>query len=242
MLGLVIVSLLGGYISKRFPTRGILLFGVAEFGVAVFGLCSLRIFHWVAGFTAGATLGSVVLFTLLLLFLPPVLMGSTLPLLVEHLVTRTHRVGTSISTLYFVNTFGSAVACYLCAAFLLRDFGQSGSVTIAACVNAAVGAVAYLYARKNEANTGMPSDVDRDEVVPTSATIRLPLGMLLAGVSGFIALGLELAWFRVYSIASADRAPAFALLLSTYLAGIAAGSLLSDKLTTGMRPEVVFPF
>jgi len=235
MLGLGIGSLLGGYISKRFPTRGILIFGVAELGVAVFGLCSLRIFHWVAGFTAGATLGSVVLFTLLLLLAPTVLMGATLPLLVEHLVTRTHRVGTSISTLYFVNTFGSAVACYLCAAFLLRDFGQSGSVTVAACVNAAVGAVAYLYARKNEANTGMPSDVDGDEVGPTSATIRLPLGMLLAGVSGFIALGLELAWFRVYSIASADRAPAFALLLSTYLAGIAAGSLLSEKLTNGTR-------
>src|SRR5260221_719411 len=235
MLGLGIGSLLGGYISKRFPTRGILIFGVAELGVAVFGLCSLRIFHWVAGFTAGASLGSVVLFTLLLLLVPTVLMGATLPLLVEHLVARTHRVGTSISTLYFVNTFGSAVACYLCAAFLLRDFGQSGSVTVAACVNAAVGAVAYLYARKNEANTGIPSDADGDEVGPTSATIRLPLGMLLAVPSGFIALGLELAWFRVYSIASADRAPAFALLLSTYLAGIAAGSLLSEKLTNGMR-------
>src|SRR6266436_6415527 len=63
MLGLGIGSLLGGYVSKRFPARGILIFGVAELGVAVFGLCSLRIFHWVAGFTAGASLGSVVLFT-----------------------------------------------------------------------------------------------------------------------------------------------------------------------------------
>jgi predicted membrane-bound spermidine synthase len=237
MLGLGIGSLLGGCISKRFPTHGILIFGVAELGVAVFGLCSLRIFHWVAGFTAGAALGSVVLFTLLLLLVPTVLMGATLPLLVEHLVTRTHRVGTSISTLYFVNTFGSAVACYVCAAFLLRDFGQSGSVTIAACMNATVGVVAYLSARNNKLRTGIPSDVDRDEVGPASATIRLPLGMLLAGVSGFIALGLELAWFRVYSIASADRAPAFALLLSTYLAGIAAGSLLSEKLTNRMRSE-----
>jgi len=55
---------------------------------------------------------------------------------------RTNRVGTSVSTLYFVNTFGSAVACYLCATFLLRDFGQSGAVVLAAGMNAAVGAAA----------------------------------------------------------------------------------------------------
>src|SRR5258708_12180718 len=132
MLGLGIGSLFGGYISKRFPTRGILIFGVAELGVAVFGLCSLRIFHWVAGFTAGATLGSVVLFTLLLLLAPTVLMGATLPLLVEHLVTRTHRVGTSISTLYFVNTFGSPVAFYFSPAYLLLHLAHSPSVPIPA--------------------------------------------------------------------------------------------------------------
>lgn len=235
MLGLGIGSLAGGFVSKRFPTRGILIFGVAELCVAVFGLCSLRIFHWVAGFTAGASLGSVVLFTLLLLLLPTALMGATLPLLVEHLVSRTHRVGASVSTLYFVNTFGSAVACYLCATFLLRDFGQSGSVIVAACINATVGAVSYLYGRTS-GRRGKELVVEFDKVEPPRASIPLPLGMMLSGISGFIALGFELAWFRVYSIASADRAPAFALLLSTFLAGIATGSLLSEKLTDSMRP------
>lgn len=235
MLGLGIGSLAGGFVSKRFPTRGILIFGVAELCVAVFGLCSLRIFHWVAGFTAGASLGSVVLFTLLLLLLPTALMGATLPLLVEHLVSRTHRVGASVSTLYFVNTFGSAVACYLCATFLLRDFGQSGSVIVAACINATVGAVSYLYGRTS-GRRGKELVVEFDKVEPPRASIPLPLGMMLSGISGFIALGFELAWFRVYSIASADRAPAFALLLSTFLAGIATGSLLSEKLTASMRP------
>src|SRR5271168_4732129 len=47
MLGLGIGSLVGGSLSKRFPTRGILIFGIAELGVAVFGLCSLKLFHWV---------------------------------------------------------------------------------------------------------------------------------------------------------------------------------------------------
>ena len=53
---------------------------------------------------------------------------------------------------------------------------------------------------------------------------------LIAGVAGFLALGFEIAWFRIFALATFDRAPAFALLLSTYLAGIAAGSFLSEKL------------
>src|SRR6516165_5510101 len=150
MLGLGIGSLVGGRLSARFPKHGILIFGVAELGVAIFGLSSLSIFHWIAAYTAGASLGSIIFFCLALLLIPTVLMGATLPLLVEHLVLHTNRVGASVSVLYFVNTFGSAVACYLCGIFLLRNFGQSGSVTIAACINALVGATAYLYTRSAE--------------------------------------------------------------------------------------------
>ena len=63
--------------------------------------------------------------------------------------------------------------------------------------------------------------------------------VLLAGLSGFIALGFEIIWFRIFSLASSDRAPAFALLLSTYLAGIAAGSIVSERLTASRRPETL---
>jgi len=67
----------------------------------------------------------------------------------------------------------------------------------------------------------------------------LGLAMLIAGVSGFIGLGFEIAWFRVFLIASSDRAPAFALLLSTFLAGIAAGSYIAEKLTEEKSSEAV---
>ncbi len=234
MLGLGIGSLAGGRLSARFPRRAILIFGIAELCVAAFGLFSLRIFEWAAVHTAGANLPSVIFFSLLLLLIPTILMGATLPLLVEHLVLHTNRVGPSVSTLYFANTFGSAIACYFCATFLLRDFGQSGSVGIAACLNALVGGTAYLYSRREKENiqTTSPS-------AQNSAAVSITAAMLLAGLSGFIALGFEIAWFRVFALASSDRAPAFALLLSTYLAGIAAGSYLSEKATAQRSPETV---
>lgn len=228
MLGLGAGSLVGGWLSSRFPKQGIFFFAIAELGVAIFGLCSLRIFHWASVYTAGANLGSVIIFSLCLLLVPTVLMGATLPLLVEYLVLRTNRVGASVSFLYFVNTSGSAVACYLCAILLLRNFGQSGSVSIAACVNALVGGTAYLFAR----GAGKSSEEEphsTPEAGSGEASMPLSFAMLLAGLSGFIALGFEIAWYRVFALASADRAPAFAMMLATCLGGIAMGAFLTEK-------------
>jgi spermidine synthase len=238
MLGLGLGSLAGGRISARFPRHGVLIFGLAELGIAIFGLFSLSIFRWVAAYTAGANLPSVVVFSFALLLIPTMLMGATLPILVEHLVRRSGLVGASVSRLYFVNTLGSALACYFCARFLMRDLGQAGSVAFAACLNTVVGGTAYLYGRRR---TNVPAAVPAElsQAARGDSPIKLPMAMFLAGVSGFLALGFEIAWFRVFSMAAADRAPAFALLLSTFLAGIAAGAYLSEKLTENASPNTV---
>jgi predicted membrane-bound spermidine synthase len=231
MLGLGLGSLAGGWISARWPRRAILFFGAAELGVALFGISSLRIFHWAAVYTAGVSLPLTVLFSLLLLSAPTMMMGATLPLLVEHLVKQSGKVGFSVATLYFVNTFGSAVACYLCATFLLRDFGKSGSVALAAGMNGLIGATALIIARGKQ--TEHPGN--RSATPLRAPVMENPLSqrtaMLIAGLAGFIGLGFEIAWFRTFVMASSDRAPAFALLLSTNLAGIAAGSYIAGKLT-----------
>ena len=228
MLGLGCGALVGGKLSARFPRQGILLFAVAELGTATFGLFSLRIFHWAATFSAGASLPYTVVFSLGLLAVPTMLMGATLPLLVEHFIRTSGRVGFSVATLYFVNTLGSAAACAFCASFLLRDLGQGGSVWVAAILNTIVGATAFLYARSRQSHTVEQAAFTAGA---ENASGRLPMtgAMLIAGLSGFIALGFEIAWFRVFSLAASDRAPAFALLLSAYLGGIAAGSFLTEK-------------
>jgi spermidine synthase len=238
MLGLGCGALLGGKLSELFPRQGILLFAGAELGTAIFGLFSIRIFHWAAAFSAGVSLPYTVILSLALLALPTTLMGATLPLLVAHLTRISGRVGFSVATLYFVNTFGSAVACALCASFLLRDFGQSGSVSAAAFLNTIVGATAFLYARSDPTRTNEegaafnPTD-ERQGNLPLSGA------MVIAGLSGFIGLGFEIAWFRVFSLAASDRAPAFALLLATYLGGIAAGSFISERLAAKQSRQTI---
>jgi spermidine synthase len=234
MLGLGLGSLLGGWLSARYPKHALILFGLSEFGVALFGLSSLRIFHQAAAISAGAGLPTVICFSTAVLLVPTLLMGATLPLLVEHFVSRSGRVGISVSRLYFANTLGSAIACYLCATFILRNLGQSGSVTLAACLNTLIGTAAYLYGRQRRRTA---VNIEEQKAKPPSPVpfIALSEAMWLAALAGFMGLGFEIVWFRVFALASADRAPAFALLLATFLAGIAAGAYLCEKFTADLE-------
>ena len=231
MIGLGLGSLLGGWLSLKFPSHNVLLFGIAELSVALFGLCSLHLFHWVASHTAGSPLAAVVVLSLSLLIFPTLCMGATLPLLADYLVRSSRNVGYSVGALYFSNTFGSAFACYLCAKFLLRDYGQSGSVRIAVCMNIVVAASVLLLCRfRGQSSPGEPPEVRHGGEPPPA--LSLGFAMSLAASVGFVSLGLEIIWFRVFVLASSDRAPAFALLLSTFLSGIAAGAFIAGKLTT----------
>jgi spermidine synthase len=239
MLGLGIGSLAGGWLSGRYPRQAVMMFGVAELGIAVFGLFSLHIFHWISAFTAGTGLPRTILFSFLLLTIPTVLMGASLPMLVEHLVRFSCGVGRSVATLYFVNTFGSAVACYLCAIFLLRVGGQSGSIFFAAILNVLVALAAFYLVRDKREPLATDLTASWGAAPNIEAVLPLSIAIGIAGISGFLALGYEMAWFRLFVLASSDRAPAFALLLSTYLAGVAAGSFIAGKLTEGRHPKEV---
>jgi spermidine synthase len=238
MIGLGLGSLLGGWLSIKLPHRAVFLFGMAELCVALFGVASLRIFHWAAAHSAGASLSNVVLISLTLLLVPTVCMGATLPLLADYLVRSSRAVGYSVGLLYFANTFGSAVACYLCATFLLRDFGQSGSARVASCINLVVAAAAIFLRHSSSSTASQYAPASASEVLE-SPSLSLTSGMSLAAIVGFISLGFEIVCFRVFVLASSDRAPAFALLLATYLSGIAAGSYIAGKLTEKLPAKVI---
>jgi spermidine synthase len=232
MLGLGLGSLFGGWLSKQSVPR-LLVFACVELGIAGFGILSLPLFHWIATYTAGTTTLKAGVITFLLVLLPTILMGSTLPLLVAHIVDRSGNVGHSVGTLYFVNTLGSATACFAAGMILMRSFGQSGSVQIAAGLNACIGlSVLLLYVRSRRAPAIASTEQGAAELDFANQQQYLPLifGVVLAGLSGFVALGYEILWYRVLSFTSGGVARALALLLGTYLAGIAFGSFFSERL------------
>jgi hypothetical protein len=197
-----------------------------------FDVCilSLRIIAVVGHKTLHLPIGELTVVTLLLLFVPTLFMGSTLPILAAYLVRRSRNVGRSVGLLYCVNTAGSAVACLASALFLMRAAGMQGAVTIAASVNFIVGTLALAEACRDRRGRrtsrhwqAMPLVAAAGDVPRGTASTFL-FAVVLAGLVGYVSLSYEIVWFRAFSIAS-NTTTAFALILGAYLAGIANGSL-----------------
>ena len=143
MTGLGLGSLAGGAVTKRPRVPLVLLFSGAELLVGVYGIFSLRLFHWVGGYTLGAGTFETGLLAFALVFVPTLFMGATLPLLVAWRVNTTSQVGRSVSWLYFVNTLGAGLGAFLAAFVFMVKSGMSGSIRVAALLNV-VAAVVIL--------------------------------------------------------------------------------------------------
>jgi predicted membrane-bound spermidine synthase len=156
MLGLGLGSLAGGAISRNPKRPVLLLFSMVELGIGAYGLVSLPLFHMVGAFTLNMSPVATALITFLLVLVPTVLMGGTLPLLVAHFVRRSGNVGQSVGMLYFVNTLGSAAASLVSVLFVMGPLGQANTVRLAAAINVLVGLsvlALYMKTKKDEAES-----------------------------------------------------------------------------------------
>lgn len=227
MLGLGVGSLLGGYVSAKPGMPLLAIFGVAELGIAAFGISSLHLFYRVATLTGGVSTLQTGLIAFVLVVVPTTLMGATLPLLVEHMVRISGNVGRSVGILYFVNTLGSAVACFVAAKVTMRLLGMSGSVAAAAAINATVGITVLIVYLRDRARPEADEPAFTEAAQDGMQLIPFPVGVVVAGVAGFISLSYEIVWYRLYSFVSAGSAKSFAYMLGFFLTGIAFGSLLT---------------
>jgi spermidine synthase len=236
MLGLGLGSLMGGAISKMKRVNPLAAFGIFELGIGAFGVMSPWLFELVSSYTLGASALQTFVITFALVLIPTLLMGATLPLLVAYLVRRFHNVGVSVGVLYFVNTLGAALVCFLAVLWLFGTFGKTGTLHIAAAINVAVGGVALVaYWRTRarmpvSASTRAEAVHDAGRVGATAATaMRFPLALIVIAVIGYISLSYEILWIRVYAFQLHGRAAAFPLLLGAFLAGIAFGSWAANR-------------
>jgi spermidine synthase len=226
MLGLGLGSLVGGFLSRRRGISLLPLLAAIEFATAAFGLVSLGIFDRVGALVVGLPLVVTAAASLLVVLVPTLLMGATLPLLVGHLVRRSGQVGSALGLLYYVNTLGAGAACLVCAALLFPFLGLQGTVYVAVGINAAV-AVGALVVHWRERHAAVAAPAALIPLVASRARSPL-LGfgsvLLFAAAGGFISLSYEIFFFHTVSYATGSSATAFATTLAAFLIGLASGS------------------
>src|SRR6185437_9701318 len=96
MLGLGLGSLAGGWISKRRSISLLPLLAAIELATAAFGIISLGAFDKVGALVTDWPLPAMAAVNLLLVLMPTLLMGATLPILVAHLVQHSGEVGRAV--------------------------------------------------------------------------------------------------------------------------------------------------
>src|ERR1700730_2694925 len=138
MLGLGLGSLAGGWVSKRRGIALLPLLAAIEITTASFGIVSLSVFEQVGALVVNWPLPAMAAVNLLLVIVPTLLMGATLPILVSHLVRRSGKVGSAVGLLYYVNTLGAGAACLACTVLLFPFLGMQGAVYVAVAINGAV--------------------------------------------------------------------------------------------------------
>lgn len=175
--------------------------------------------------------------SLSLLLVPTVLMGGTLPALGRGLLRRKDRVGLAVGLLYFVNTLGAAIGCFLAGFWLLPLFGLNRTTWLAVFFNFAVATTAFLLDRKDEPVAAELGTLPAGEGVALTTPASWPLWVAFG--SGLAALAFEVIWFRVLVLVFGSTVYSFSAMLSVFLLGLAIGSAIfgpwSDRTRVPVR-------
>jgi spermidine synthase len=165
------------------------------------------------------------------LLLPTTLMGATLPVLSRYVV-RTHTtLGWSVGMLYALNTGGAVLGCFAAGYVLIGSLGLYQTVSIGAGLNVAIALLVWLLPRQVDQVTApvlapaeTPTIPPQPAPVYSAKVVRLVLWSF--ALSGFAALSYEVLWTRALTFFIGNSTYAFSAMLTTFLCGLALGSLL----------------
>jgi len=252
MAGLGLGSFAGGQVADRVRARtSLVLFAVAESAIAVFGVFSTTLYYDVLYQRLGhVPLPAPAIAALLIVSLlwPTFFMGASLPLLSRAVTHTLDKAARAVGTLYGVNTLGAAAGALLSTWVLLPTFGLDGSVRVGAMLNAACALALIPIALRFRPESLSPPSSDSSSTSAPATDDRAVSGgsllwrwSLIYACSGFLALSLEIVWFRLLGVMTKSNAFTFGSLLAIYLAGVGLGSVVGSRFAARLRrPATVF--
>lgn len=187
-------------------------------------LCSALYARLGVSSAAGAPWHMIVRFVLsaLILLVPTLLMGGTLPLLASAMLRVRPGAQAIVSRLYAFNTLGAAAGTLLASYALLPYAGIYGTLVLGAGTNLLITWRALRLQRagaEDEATASSPALVHGSRA---DYQFALPI----AFATGVVSFTLEVVWTHLLATIVGMSVYAFGLMLSMFLLGIALGSAL----------------
>jgi spermidine synthase len=236
-LGLATGSACWGWLSPRLahPLRS---YAWLELGIGLSGILCLPLLHLYRAiypslysqFDADWLWLAKALLALVMVFPGSFLMGGTIPLMGKFLIRRQLAFGRITASIYGLNTLGAATGAFAAAFLMLPYLGFRLSCLTAVAISVAVALLAWRLARQETVTTSTaPSSLAAPPEL-SGPTISRPVICLLAFVSGFSVLGLEVLWTRMFALVHENSVYSFAAILVVVLLALAAGAWLASQL------------
>jgi spermidine synthase len=228
--------LMAGRVSKL--KRPFLTYAAVEIGVGLSALAALPLTHLAgevfvslaSGLGGGTSLMVArFVFAVLLATGPGILMGTTLPILLEAVRRWGARPDRPLPLpyLYSANTLGGALGVLSSTYVLVPTLGLTGTLIASASGNLLLAAFSLLLATRPQRSPGELSTAT--EAAPAFAPpLPLSRGVVIAFASGLLAFALETLWFRLLGVVAGNSVYAFGLMLFVFLLGNAIGSRLAE--------------
>src|SRR3989441_7155754 len=170
-----------------------------------------------------------------LLCVPTALMGATLPVLSRYVVQSSATLGWTVGTLYALNTGGAVLGCFMTGYVLIGSLGLSRTVWIGAALNFAIALVVWVGQRWidapdiRETPSSSPGVTAPAVTGHDDKTVRRVLWSF--ALTGCAALSYEVIWTRALTFFVGNSTYAFSAMLTTFLCGLALGSLLVARVS-----------
>lgn len=240
MAGLGLGSYISGSIASKLA-RPLKVYVLLEIGIAIAALLVPTLIDLLQSLISKAVdIGAIdaqtisinllsvyVLGTFAILMVPTALMGATLPVLLRLVITNDQDIGQRTSVLYGVNTTGAVFGTLVTAFLLLPTISLSEIILLGACINTLAAAGAFFL--DSSASGRIVSELDRGKA---KSTIFSRVILVAMCASGFASFCLEVTWTRLLSHIAGGSIYAFAVMLATFLTGIALGSLAAQLICT----------
>ena len=209
---------------------GVILPGLIIISKPLYSFLYNELFHYFLIYSVFTLVGCTIL-----LIIPVICMGATLPILCRFYVEQLGHLGTRAGLLYALNTIGAAVGALLCGFWLINLFGVWGTLFFAVLLNGIIGVVcllvSYSMGTRSITQSEVPDSAGEQVHVHNGSPDTLSSdsaynafgALFIFAVSGFCAMAYEVIWTRLLGLIIGPTTYSFTLVLATFIIGLGFG-------------------
>ena len=207
-----------------------------EFGIVLAGLFFYLLFQVYYSFydtifttfAASSVVFIVVKILLAMLLICPAsfLMGGTLPVMGEYLIQDRAELGRWAGTLYGINTLGAVFGATAAGFFLPRLLGINLTYGIALALSLTLGVAAWLLSMLAQKSNETAQVRVQEPSAQRWSIGRFGLMEFVALLSGFLSLGMQVLWIRMFVQVLQNSTYTFSAVLVVFLSALAIGAFL----------------